>query len=322
MRDRLLGMPVVGTALRMQERYKDDAADSFAASIAFFGFLSLIPLILFALSALGFFIRGDASLQPRVLDAVRDAVPGLSSALGEGGLEGLLETVERRAGSFLSIGAGVLLFTGLKVIAGAQRALAVVFRMEIPSGVAARAQQLFALVVLGLLALLGSAVAGSVGVDFADGVTGALISIGLTLLTVLVDFVLFVVAYRLLSPDPGRPAWRTLVPGALLAAIAWAALKAGGASLVAGGGDSATYGALAGAVALLTLLYLAGRIFMYGAELTALLGDFHGPGDDQPVAALVEDAPAEDVAPAPVDLAKLTGAAAVLAVAARLLGDD
>lgn len=324
MRERLLGMPVVGTAMRVQERYVADAADNFAAAIGFFGFLSLLPLILFALSALGFVVRDDEALQARVVEAVNEAVPGLDAALGAGGLEGLVSTVSSSAGSLLSVGAAVLLFTGLKVIAGAQRALAVVFRMEVITGVAARVQQVLALLVLGTLALVGSALGGSVGVDFAEGALGLVISVGLTLLTVGVDFLLFLVAYRLLSPDPGNPPWRVLWRGALLAAISWAVLKAGGAALLAGQGDSDVYGALAGAVGLLALLYLAGRIFMYGAVLSALRGRLgESPvGDEEPIGPVVEPRPLEDVAPAPLELAKLAGVAALLGTVGRLAARD
>ena len=34
-KDRLYGVPVLGTALRVQDRYKADAADQFAAAIGF-----------------------------------------------------------------------------------------------------------------------------------------------------------------------------------------------------------------------------------------------------------------------------------------------
>jgi YihY family inner membrane protein len=320
-RERLLAMPVIGTALRVQERYVDDAADNFAASIAFFGFLSLFPLILLGISVLGFFLRGDADFEARVVEAVSDAVPGLGSALGDDGLAGVVDDVKRNAGSLLSVGTAVLLFTGLKVIAGAQRALAVVFRMDLIKGVAARAQQLLALLVLGSLALVGSAIGGSVGLDFGDGLRGVLISVGLTLLTFLVDLALFLVAYRFLSPSPGRPAWRVLLPGAVLAAIAWVALKAGAAALLTGGGNTDTYGQqLAAAVSLLAVLYLAGRVFMYGAELSGLRAELTtAPADDEVVGPLVEPRPLEDVGPKPAELARLAGFAAFLGVAGRLL---
>ena len=225
----------------------------------------------------------------------------------------------------MSIGTASLLFTGLKVIAGAQRALAVVFRMEIPTGLAARGQQLLALALLGLLAIVGSAVGGSVGVDYADGPTGVAISLGLTLLAFLVDLALFLVAYRLLSPDPGRPAWGVLVPGAVFAAVCWVALKAGGAALLAGGGGGGdSTNVFVAPLGILTLLYLAARVFVYGAELAALRGGLHDEAEDDEDAdePLVSPAPSRDTHPAPMDLAGLAASWAVVTVAGRLLDRD
>ena len=318
MKETLRGLPVIGTALRMQERYVDDAADNFAASIGFFGFVSLFPLIIIALSVFGFVVRDDIALQTRVVDAISRSVPGLSSALGDDGLAGIVDGIGRNAGSLLSVGTATLLFSGLKVVGGAQRALAIVFRMEVPTGVKARLQQLLALALLGTLVLVGSALGGSVGVDL--GAPRALVmSIGLTALAFAVDLAMFLTAYRFLSPDPGAPPWKQLLPGSILAAAVWVALKAGGSSLLVAQGDNDVYGSLAGAVGLLLLLYLAGRVFMYGAELSALLGDMsEDEQEDESVEEpLVSPRPVPDERPAPIDLAKLTGAAAVLGFVAK-----
>lgn len=325
MKATLARLPVIGTAMRMQQRYTDDAADSFAASIGFFGFLSLIPIIAVALSVLGFLVRGDVGLQDRVVQAVGDAVPGLSTVLPEDQLQRVVEGARDNAGSLLSISFVSLLFTGMKVVAGAQRALAVAFRMEVPTGLKARIEQLLALVGLGLLALVGSAVGGSASVDFGDEALALLISVGLTAVSFLVDLGLFLAAYRLLSPDPGEPAWSTLLPGSLLAAAAWTALKLGGASLVAGGGDAGTYGqSLAGAVGLLLLLYLAGRVFMYGAELSALKAGIDPPlldgvDDDATTRSRAEPRPARDVPPPLVATLRFAGLGIGMGVVGRVL---
>lgn len=320
---RLARLPVIGTALRMQQRYTDDAADSFAASIGFFGFLSLIPILAVGLSVLGFLVRGDVGLQDRAIQAVGDAVPGLSSVLPESDLRRIVEGARESAGSLLSISFAVLLFTGMKVIAGAQRALAVIFRMELPTGLKARLEQLLALAGLGLLALVGSALGGSAGVDFSNDLMGLLISIALTGVSFLADLGLFLAAYRLLSPDPGEPAWGVLLPGSVLAAVAWTALKLGGASLIAGGNNEGTYGKpLAGAVGLLLLLYLAGRVFMYGAELSALKAGIDPPlldGVDEDPATRAEPRLARDVPPPLVASLRFAGLGIGMGIVGRVL---
>jgi membrane protein len=67
--------PVVATALRVQERYKEDAAEQLAAAIGFFAFLSLVPLLLLAVSVAGF-VYSDPEDQARVALALTEVLPG------------------------------------------------------------------------------------------------------------------------------------------------------------------------------------------------------------------------------------------------------
>jgi hypothetical protein len=86
------------------------------------------------------------------------------------------------------------------------------------------------------------------------------------------DLVLFLAAYRMLSTTTSMRV-RQLLPGAILGAIGWALLKTLGATYVSGQVESANalYGTLGGVIALMLLLYLAGRLYLYGAELSAVL---------------------------------------------------
>jgi hypothetical protein len=88
------------------------------------------------------------------------------------------------------------------------------------------------------------------------------------------DLLLFLAAYRMFSPT-SELGIRRLLPGATLGAVGWAALKIAGAAYVSGQAEDANaiYGAFGGIIALLLLLYLAGRLYLYGAELTAVLAE-------------------------------------------------
>jgi membrane protein len=298
-KDRLAGVPVVGTALEVQERYKQDAADQLAAAIGFFGFLSLFPLMILALAAAGF-VYSDPADQARVADMITQAIPGFEATLGDDDTavsELVANVVENRAGIGL-VGLVTLLLTGLRVVNSAMTATTVVFRAAVPSGAKAKARQVVVMATLGLLAL------GAVAASSLAGVTGevlprwatVLVALGLSLL---LDTVLFVAAYRLLRGDALVSA-RDLVPGAVLAAVGWTALKVAGASYVGNQVEDANalYGALGGVIALLLLLYLAGRLYLYGAQLSAVLlerragplADLEEPGDVTP--ADVGDRPA------------------------------
>ena len=298
LKDRLARVPVLGTALRVQERYVDDAADSLAASIGFFGFLSLFPLIAIALSVAGYVFRGQPDRIEQVSTAVRESVPALSAVLGdESGISQALTTVTENAGSLGLVGLVVLLVSGMRIVAGAQRASAVVFRREVPKGLGARVEQLLALAGLGTLALAGAAVGGSIGVDTASA-SDALRSLLITAVTFGLDLGLFIAAYKLLTPGDG-PELSVVLPGALLAATGWAALKLFGVSYISSQGDNEVYAGIGSVVGLLVLLYLAGRLYVYGAELSALLAGIDPPdlGEDPEGPPEPEPAPVPDTAP-------------------------
>ncbi|MCC5948189.1 MAG: YihY/virulence factor BrkB family protein [Nitriliruptoraceae bacterium] len=271
---------VVVTAMAVQERYKRDGADPFAASIGFFAFLSLFPLLLLAISVAGF-VLDDPADQVAVAEAITEAIPGFAAAADggeDGGVQDLITGVVEQRGTVGLIGAVILLLSGLRVVNAAMIATRVVFRGAVQSGVIAKVRQVGALVGLGLLALAGvaaSSIAG-IGLGALPGTVAVLASLGLTLL---LDVGLFIAAYTLLSPT-SVVRGRDHLPGALLAAIGWTSLKVVGASYVGNQVDSANalYGALGGVIALMLLFYLAGRLYLYGAELTAVRYEAqHGP---------------------------------------------
>ncbi|MBW3620268.1 MAG: YihY/virulence factor BrkB family protein [Actinobacteria bacterium] len=285
-KDRLADVPVLGTALRMQERYKQDSADQFAASIGFFGFLSVFPLLLIAASVAGFVLRGDPALQREFIQTAFDAIPGISAALGGGDgasqLDTIIDAMVDNAGTIGAWGAVLLLLSGLRVVNAGMVATLKVFHVDVEmSGAKMKLRQLGALVALGTIALAGALATAALGVAVRVEVAtvgSVLLSLASVALSVGLDFVLFLLAYRLLAVGRG-PRFPRVWPGALLAAVAWTGLKAFGATYVSGQVAKANdlYGTLGGVIGLLLLFYLAGRIYLYGAELSALLYD---PGRD------------------------------------------
>lgn len=283
-KERLERMPVVGTALAVQQRYTADAADPLAAAIAFFAFLSLFPLMLLAMSVVGFVLQDPAD-QLAIATAITEAIPGFQETLGEGeaspGVSDLVSGVVAQRGTVGVVGLVLLLFSGLRVVNAAMTATRVVFRGETPKGVVAKLWQIAALVVLGLVALAG--VAGSslagVGLGGLPSFVVLLVSLGVSFV---LDLLLFFAAYALLSPGSSLSR-RQLLPGAILGAAGWTVLKVAGSAYVGGQVESANalYGALGGVIALLLLFYLAGRLYLYGAELSAVLAGLpaSGPGD-------------------------------------------
>jgi membrane protein len=270
---RLAGLPVIGTALLVQERYKRDGADPFAAAIGFFAFLSLFPLLALAVSGAGF-VLDDPADQIAVADAITAAIPGFEAIMqeegGDSGVAVLVENVVEQRGTIGSVGLVLLLLSGLRVVNAAMIATRVVFRGAVQKGLMAKVRQVGALLGLGLLALAG--VAGSslagVGVGRLPPFSSVVLSLAITFAF---DLLLFIAAYALLSPTSTLTV-RQMISGAVLAALGWTGLKVAGASYVGSQVESANalYGAFGGVIALMLLFYLAGRLYLYGAELNAV----------------------------------------------------
>jgi uncharacterized BrkB/YihY/UPF0761 family membrane protein len=183
----------------------------------------------------------------------------------------MISTVVDQRGTVGLIGLVTLLLAGQRVIASAMAATRVVFRGDVVKGVGGWIRKLASLPALGIVALVAVAGSALAGVD-VQGVPRAVTVLGGMVVSLALDLVLFLVAYRVLSTTTSMR-WRQLLPGALLAAIGWSLLKIFGATWVSNqvADANALYGTLGGVIALLLLFYLAGRLYLYGAELSAVL---------------------------------------------------
>jgi membrane protein len=258
---------IVRIAQSLSDRYAKDSGGYMAAAMAYYGFLSLFPLMLLGLSITGFFLAGRADLQAEVAQGIARAVPGLESLVGES----IDRLIAARAGTGI-VGLAGLLWTGTGIAGAARNALRRIFRQPLPEGIIEdKARLVLATAGLGLLALLATVLAGVIGGIDADGPLGVALLVLVPVGTFALDFALFLVSYRTLMK--GNPPWRSLVPGAVFAAIGWTLLKLVGA-WYAGRvvtGSAGVYGVFASTVGVLVLLYLAARLFVYGAELNAVL---------------------------------------------------
>lgn len=308
MKERLAGLPVVGTAMAVQRRTKADAADQFGAAIAFHGFISLFPLIAVVTAVAGLVLSDlDVADVDTVVNSIQEAIPGL----GGDTIDGVFDAVMDNARTLGLIGLAGALYTGLRVTKAAQTATQFVFGVDLAnvSAIKDRALQLGSLVVLGVLAIVGVAGSGWVQglAQSTDVAGGRLAPIGALLGSAVLDVLLFWVAYRLYSTGSGMT-WRGLLPGAIFGGVGWAALKyfggaylaqqadnsvvTGDAAIAAGDAALAVLGTVIG---LLLVFYLAGRLYVYGAELSAELAGVGGPqlvdeGEDDR-----DDEPREDL---------------------------
>ncbi len=122
---------------------------------------------------------------------------------------------------------------------------------------------------LGLLALLGGSLlltTGLSGASAAGGGLGAVARIGAACISLAANYLLFWLAFRLLTP--GAMAWRCFVRGAVVAALGYEALQLGGSYYVNHVVRSASnaYGTFALVIGLLSWIYLFATIFLLAAE--------------------------------------------------------
>ncbi len=274
MRSRLTAVVALGR--EVHDRSRAVGVDQLAAGIAYFGFLALVPVLLLATAVAGFLLD-DAAAQAAVAAALTAALPGVEAAVAPGGpLDALLSTLVRRRGQIGAVGAVSLLWVALRLAASLMAGVELALGTERSKGAAARLRQLAALGALAAVAIVGF---GATGVT--SGLLPFLPGLALTVVTFVVgaafDLLLFLVAYRVLSApevvDATGSPWRVHLPGALLGAAGWTALKIFGATYVALRLQSAgaVYGTLAGVATVLVLLYVMARLLLTGAVLSAVV---------------------------------------------------
>lgn len=263
--------PPVRFVLDIIQRYNDDGSGQLAASVTYYAFLSILPLVLLALSAAGFLIsRYGEEEQTRLVVRLSGDIPGLGPLI-----ERNLDALIRGRTTIGIIAVAGMIWAGSGGMGAVRFALARIFRVKDPGGIVApRLRSLGLLLMIAVLALASVASAGLATNLRLEGATRtAILVVGMAGAFVL-NFAAALIAYYFLTPKHPVPV-RDLIPGTLLAATAFLGLQIAGswyASRVVAG-TTAIYGTFAAVVGALVLLNLAAQAFLYGAELSALLRD-------------------------------------------------
>jgi membrane protein len=259
-RHRWLGVPIA-----VVYKFVDDQGGYLAALITYYGFLSLFPLLLIFSTMLGFLLPGNPALQQQLIDSALGQFPIIGDQLGS--------TAQplRGSGWGLTIGILVALYGGLGVAVAIQNAFNQVWGVPVhrrPDPVRARLRSLLLLGLLGLGVLLTTALSAvvAVGERFGPG-----LRIGAVVLAVITNAALFVLAFRALTTR--KVAIREVLPGSVLAAVAWQILQSLGAIYVDYQlrGTSQVYGLFGIVLGLLGWIYVEAVVIVLAAELNAVL---------------------------------------------------
>ena len=259
--------PVLGFPIAVLYKYFDDQGGYLAALVAYYGLLSLFPLLLLLTTVLGIVLESNPELQREVLDSALGQFPGVGEDLAQPGQVG---------GGTLGLVIGILgsLYGGLGVAQAVQHLMNTAWAVpknERPNPFKARALSLgllgtIALAVLATTALT-AVVSGAGGI--ADDL-GLLFQIGVLAATIALNTIVFAFAFRLATARP--LSLRDVLPGAVVAAVAWAVLQAFGASYVGrvSESESTTNGAFGVVLGLIAFLYLASTIIVIAAEVNVV----------------------------------------------------
>jgi membrane protein len=268
-------------------RWIDDSCYRMGASLAFYAIFSLFPLMLVAVSVLGFVLGHDPATREKVVGLVAGTLSPESRALLEDTLASMQAHSTARGLSAL-VGAATLFFGASGVFSELETSLNTIWRGAPNPSAGLRVTILravvdkaiaFGAVVTAALILLASLLA-----------TTALSAVSRSALTVipvpalwqgaeaLVSFgitsFLFAIIFRVLPR--ANVTWRDVTWGALLSALLFSISKHLLAWYLGHLGSYAAYGAVGGVLGLLTWIDLVSFGFFLGAETTRVYAEQAG----------------------------------------------
>ena len=256
-------------AFRIKDEFKEDHVTLTGAGVAFFFFLSFVPLIAAGVSIYG--LVADPADVTSLVDRLGPSVPEAVSGL----LQQQLESVASSAGGALGLGVIIGIATALWSASSGfghlMEGLNIAYDEDESRGFVEK--KLLSLgLTLGFLVLV-AAVGGVITVA-AGMATGAAKIIALIIgwAIVAVLFGLFLAVIYRYGPSRDEPEWVWVSPGSIFAVIAWTLMTVGFGFYVSRFGSyNETYGSLGAIIVTLTWMYLTAVIIVIGAEITAEL---------------------------------------------------
>ena len=269
--------PSWGYVLRRTLReFLDDECTDLAAALTYYAILSLFPALIALASILS--LVGQGQNTQTIIDMAGEFVPKDSMDR----LQPILESITKVEGAGLGLVLGLLvaLWTASNYVNAFSRAMNRMY--EVPEGRPIwKLRPVMYLLTLAMLILVAAAAVILVVSGPVAETIGGLIGLGDQALTVwgiakwpvlLLIVVITIALLYYVTPNVKMPKMRWISPGALIAIVvaALAALALG--FYVAGFGSYGdTYGALAGVIIFLLLLWILNLALLFGAEFDAEL---------------------------------------------------
>ena len=260
---------IFGFPLAVIYKFFDDQGNYLAATLTYYAFIAIFPLLLLASSIFGFILQGNPELQDQVLNSALATFPIIGDQLGRPeGLQG--------SGSAVIVGALAATYGALGLGVSIQNSIAVAWaipRNSRPNPILLRVKSLLLLTFAGL-AVLGISVFSAIGVNtemlFPDQLNTT-IRLLIQLATVIIVGLVLTGLFRFArAPSPQR--MRT-APGAFTVAVLWQGLQYLGTlyALNVLDGPSTlnkTFGLVLG---LIGIIYIAATMAMLGIQVNVVL---------------------------------------------------
>ena len=263
-------LPVVGLLVQAILKSTRDLSKDMAASIAFFSFFSLFPLILGSV-AVGSFFLDSAEVKSRLYNLLVNAFPGSSKLVTEN-IDALIRL--RGAAGLTSIVA--LLWSASKMVGAISRGINNALDLRRDHAFYLSPLRNFGLTIAVVLVFLMIAFSPTVGIlaelnlDFLGSRMKTALEIAAGHIASFTFTGILLVALYILIPYE-RPSWRDLLPGVIVAGLLFELGKKGFLLYVDNVSKlEAIYGSVYSIIVLLLWLYFLAFVLLYGSEIIAV----------------------------------------------------
>lgn len=263
-----------GVLKRTLREFKADNVTDWAASLTYYGVLSIFPALLALVSILG--LVGKSATQP-LIDNLGAVAPGPAKTIFTSAIQGLQHS-QGAAGVLFIVGILAALWSASGYVAAFMRASNAIYDVQEgrPIWKTAPLRLAVTLAVVVLLAITAIAVvitgglASQVGKLFGVGNSAVTIwDIAKWPVLVLLVALVFAILYRT-TPNVKQRGMRSVLVGGLVGVAVWLVASAAFAAYVANFSSyNKTYGALGGVIAFLVWLWISNIAILIGAEFNA-----------------------------------------------------
>ena len=257
--------PWLSVPVAIVKRYGESDVGNLAATLAYYGFFSLFPLLLVLSSIGGYLLQDRPDLQQQVLNSALAQFPIVGSEIQKnvGSIQG--------SGAAVLVGLALAIWAGLGGIRAAQHAMDTVWdvpRKRRPGTPKSIGLALLTLLVLAVFIVAAAFVAIVVG--SSGGVVNTVIKL---ILSVVLNVAFFALGYRVLTT--ADVTWRQVAPGAVLGGLGWTLLLGIGGWFVSSRISSSThlYVTFAVVIGLLAWIYLGAQLALLGAVTNVVIAN-------------------------------------------------